>query len=177
MPQEDSNPVEVANFSIKVGQELVDEVTRFAVPIDFGGHGDVCELLAVHYSPYDLFASKYVEGMFFSGLSSNFELLDNLTLASMSHWDFAADRSIYGRYMWRHRQQGATPATGNTMALIDTSIIPLYGLIRPRRQVWVIVTIGFPGINAAMELYYRPIRLADEDRDTVNRRYGKYRRS
>lgn len=169
MPGEGSTQVQVANFSVRTGTGI----TKTAISIEVGGRGEVAELWGVHYSHFDLFPVTYVEGFAFHGLSTNPELLEAAPLAAMDHWDFAADHSIYGRYMWRHRAQGV----GGTSALIDTSIIPLYGLVRPRRQVWVIVTISFDGIDAAMELYYRPIRLAQDDQDAIDRKYGKYRRS
>lgn len=132
-----------------------------SAPIEMGAKGFAVELFAAHY-----FVENAV-GAFNShfALSSNPE--HELTPPPTTN-DFLSDPAIYGH-------SGSEIAS--TFLTSMTRIIPLYGIIRPRRQilVWVWDTATATNFIRA-EIYYRLIELGKTELDTLNLKYGKYRR-
>lgn len=132
-----------------------------------GGEGNVVELIAVHWHIELVNGAIMWQSL---ALSSNPEHL--LTPPA----DIASnqlDVALYGRAVWI----GRTDAVGESW-VAGTIVVPLYGIIRPRKQimVWgIIASTSVVGLTG--EIYYRPVVLAQRDRDSINRKYGKYRRS
>jgi len=164
MPPED-RPVQVATIAHRTGVPDTYE----GAPIEMGAIGEVVELLAVHYSLDVIgYPTNWRLGL---GLSSNPEHLLN---PPGSYEEFLVHNSIYGKMVLVWNWQG----TGVVWREFFTQIIPLYGIIRPRRQVF---TIAYEGVTSLLwcvaEIYYRPVDVDKVTKDLVNRKFGKYRRS
>jgi len=166
LPEGDLVEVLVASHETSAG--AVSE----AIPIEMGGQGKLVELLGVHYlvnypgSPTGPF-------ILCLGLSSN----PNHLLTPPAHRAaFLEDVSIYGAHI--HCMAPVTAGENYaTSHVIDTKIIPLYGIIRPRRQVFVVRGDTGTAILIRIEVYYRPIAVKGVLRNVIDRKFGKYRRS
>lgn len=142
-------------------------VNAFAVELG-GGEGNLVELLAVHWHIESVQATAAV--LITAGLSSNPEHL------ATPPADFVAamqDKAIYGRGVWT----GAFVTSGFDSQ--NGVVVPLYGLVRPRRQVGIVTIINAAAATQVTgEVYYNPFTETNTvERDRVNREYGKYRRS
>ncbi|KKL81201.1 hypothetical protein LCGC14_1997140 [marine sediment metagenome] len=141
-----------------------------AFPFEAGARGEAVRLLAVHYSyqPFPANGSYLI----FAGLSSNPE---TSTAPPASFLAFLADKAIYGASAYSINE--VVGAAGVWQVRTSTQVIPLYGIIRPRRQLVVVhMTIG--GIfEIKAEIYYQPVALGKTDLDALNLKYGKYRRT
>ena len=153
MPQEGN--IQVVTFS----KELTSPDFRSAA-IEVGARGEAVELLGVHY----FLETILTAGTFNVGLSSNPEHVLNPPATTDL---FLFDPAIYGKSGWQKLNVNES----------ETRVIPLYGLIRPRRQiiVWAWESASIVAI-LTIEVYYRPVQLSKTDLDTLNLKYGKYRR-
>ncbi len=141
-----------------------------STPVEMGAKGEAVELLGIHTSLF------------------NFSSLDTFTLITAlsfnpSHEQLTptdriamiADPALYGTSL-SFKSEDLTVEGGRVYEQ-NTQIIPLYGLVRPRRQILVVLytSIGATG-HIRIEIYYRPIRLSKVDLDSLNLKFGKYRR-
>lgn len=135
--------------------------------IEMGARGQAVELLGVHYTLSNLSAATSI-GIEI-GLSSNPENEGFPFIGSVTP-NF--DPSVYG--YWDYSILTLT-GVGHVVRE-PQGIIPLYGLVRPRRQVLIFV---FNGGTAELrtEVYYRSVSLVKEDLDSLNLKFGKYRRT
>lgn len=146
-----------------------------AIPVEMGGgEGNLVRLWACHWN---IEFTDTRDGPVFSfaggGLSSNPE---HETGPGIGFQDFQSDKSIYARAIWIYAHDGI----GDTTSFATNKVIPLYGLVRPRRQLMMLVNLWgtleeFNGFG--LEVYYTPFSVPLDEREEVNRKYGKYRRS
>jgi len=107
-----------------------------------------------------------------SALSSNPEHEGELDLGLD---DLFGSPAIYATRM--HVNRCDLVSTGGYAWHDETEIIPLYGIIRPRRQVWVEYMVAHDGSNrTGIEIYYSEIDATRPQEAQVNYKYGKYRR-
>jgi len=164
MPRED-RPVQVASL----GYKLTGSPNDRGLPFEMGAVGEAVELLAVHYHVADITAAN--AGYIYFALSSKAS-----TASLLSHAFFFQTHDFYGVHCW---QWALSPNGINWISnvQIQSAVVPLYGIIRPRRQMWHIriLAVSIPYIR--MEVYYRPVELPREELDLLNRKYGLYRRT
>jgi len=163
MPLED-NSVEVLVISHATESGASSE----ASPIEMGGQGKLVQLLGIHYI-CNTIATPPGAWHLCLGLSSN---PNHLLNPPAGREPFIRDISIYGSFIHLHRAAG-----DGTSHSLSTAIIPLYGLIRPRRQIFVIRADTTTAIEIRVEVYYRPIAIQGIIRNVIDRKFGKYRRS
>lgn len=166
MPHEDD--VKVASFDVHDEDGVAFER---GLPIEVGGRGKVVQLWGAHYLLTNMdTALTFMQ--FVTGLSENPEHVLNPPASAIA---MSQSRAVYGRAHWNAGWAGAA-GTWNTLGMW----VPLYGIIRPRRQVWVMVGVQGESVqfNPVLELYYTPIdTLPRQVINAVNRSRGKYRRS
>ena len=145
----------------------------FGWPIEIGAKGKLVKIHGVHY------LSGYLETLesgthhWATALSSNPEHAGDLALGLD---DFYGSPALYASHHWNYRVM--TSDAGRAMMWDKTAIIPLYGLIRPSRQVWINYKIVRDPVDRwAVEIYYEDVEIGRVDQDAYNRKYGKYRRS
>lgn len=138
------------------------------------GLKEVVSLIAIHWS---------IEAINWYGASSlvigclsenpNHELTPPLGVA-----EFMSDPALYGLCSWAGTLTQAGTEGRSLMIVPATQIIPLYGMLRPKRQVALIAQIsGVALLGMRAEIYYEEARPPTDVVDSINRRYGKYRRS
>ena len=143
--------------------------------VAMGGLGQAVRIYAVHYH-LDYFKTE--ETFYFAAaLSSN--PLHEITPPDDQDL-FYEDEALYGFVSYVHSPYVAVGA-GEAYGLSDhykSQIIPLYGIIRPRRQVlcWYHLASSAQSRIRA-EIYYEPITLGKNDLETLDRKFGKYRRT
>ena len=132
-----------------------------------GGEGNLVELLGAHWSIEGLVAEQTLVGL---ALSSNPE---HFPAGAGDFVAWLADKALYARAVW------ISNILTSGYDSIGSQVIPLYGLIRPRRQiiVWTIINGESTSTGFNLEIYYRPASAPFTEREEVNRKYGKYRRS
>ena len=112
-----------------------------------GGEGNVVELLAVHWS-FELWQSGSTSWISLA-ISSNPE---HLLAPPIDLAFFQADPALYGRATWIMRNNPPAALTATTL------VIPLYEMIRPRKQLFVWGLINGDSLTGMTgELYYRPV--------------------
>lgn len=141
-------------------------------PIEMGARGEVVSILGVHYS-LDYLVSG-VLGYRYIALSSN----PGHELTPPSTQDlFFGDKAFYAFASFIN----VFKVTGDHYGLNDhffSIFVPLYGMVRPRRQIICIGNlVGNEQFRLRTEVYYRPVHLGQPDLVTINRKFGKYRRS
>ena len=166
MPHEDD--IKVASFTFEGG---AGPAFREGVSIEVGGRGKVVQLWAAHYHITN-FDTALVFAQWSTGISENPEHALDPPLSSSA---MARSRAVYGRMTWN----GGWAGNAGTWD-VKPWVIPLYGIIRPRRQIWV--NVGVMGevndFKPVLELYYTPIdTLPRQVLNSINRSRGKYRRS
>jgi hypothetical protein len=172
MPAGDS-PVYVASFSY--GEPDYSNYQHAEV-VEVGGRGKLVQLWQVIYHFYDIVTANAAL-IIADALSEdpNHELAPPATIAA-----FAESRALYGRSVWTTQATQVT-AVGYYHSQWQNQIVPLYGIIRPRRQLWVTYAVqGQPPAlgKRSMELYYSVVPdLPGAIKDAINRKRGKYRRS
>lgn len=159
--------VKVATFS----HEETGLAFSHGLPIEVGGRGRVVQIWAIHHHLSN-FDTTIAFAQYGSGLSENPEHHANPPVSVAA---LAQSKAVYGRIVWNTGWAG--PGGSFDVA---TWVIPTYGIIRPRRQIWV--SVGIQGeINdflPAIEIYYTPIDdLPRQVVNSINRARGKYRRS
>jgi len=167
MPLED-RPVQIAIASL--GSDAPP--TAGATPIEMGGRGDVVELIAVHYSMNIVNTPVLLQYALALSSDPEHELAPPATIEAI-----LVDTSVYA--VLAQIKALTTSATGYATTMeFNTRIIPLHGIVRPRRQIFIMTYEGtVQPILARAELYYRPISVDKVTQDVINRRYGKYRRT
>lgn len=145
------------------------------IPVELGGgEGNLVKIWACHWNlentptedgPFDGFL-----GM---ALSSNPEH-ENNPIGLFA--EFQSDPALYARAIYAYAHDGI----GDTTSFLKNMVIPTYGLVRPRRQIMLVLNLWqqlekFTGVG--LEVYYTPWSVPSTEREEVNRKYGKYRRS
>jgi len=146
-----------------------------SVVVDFGSESKAVKLLGVHYSCDNII--MHVDAYLCMALSSNptHELNPPFDVAS-----FHSDPSLYGRWNYQNRQLVTNENTEVFVQQLktETAVIPLYGLIRPRRQILCYYWGQSVYLNRLVaEIFYKPVMLDRESLASLDRKYGKYRRT
>jgi len=154
-------------------QRLEDPNLFIGVPIEVGGRGKVVRLWAAHYHFWAPTAANALLRIA-DALSEN---PDHVGENTVTDGEMRTLTCLYGRSSFVQQATGATYSKD-----WHTQIVPLYGIIRPRRQVWVMTCyFGTPAtslLHRTLELYYSiPEELPRPIIDTINRARGKYRRT
>ena len=136
-------------------------------PIEMGARGEAVELWGLHLIIGEM--AVIISQSLMVALSSNPR--HELTPPG-SEDAFVIDPALYGMAMSRK-----TSHTNVGEIYVPQNFVPLYGIVRPRRQILVWSFIR-PAANVVfrVEIYYRPVSLNKADLDTLNLKYGKYRR-
>jgi len=137
------------------------------------GIGDAVFLYAIHWHLERCFNGS-AEGLFIAALSENpeHELVPPVGVA-----EFQGNPSLYGMATWV-QMTWLAGAAYSSIANTNHLIVPLYGILRPKRQVAVFANVWSSGLTGIRgEVYYQEAKPASEVVDAINRRYGKYRRS
>ena len=166
MPQEGNMQVGVFYRRVLADESLVSFVVDLG-----GGEGNLVQIWACHWNFETLEAAA--SHVFFLGaaLSSNPEH-ENTPLESFE--DFQFNKALYARTVIVSDHFG----TGDSTVTVPQQIIPVYGLVRPRRQIAVIAKVALQiNLGIGLEIYYTPVGATFTEREEVNRKYGKYRRS
>jgi len=145
-----------------------------AIPVEFPiGIGQVVSLIAIHWH-IETIHTDSTDGLIIAALSENPEHELNPPAGVA---EFQSDPDLYGTgtflSTWTH-----AGTEGQSQTSFGTLVIPLYGILRPKRQVAVFAQIwaaAFLGIRG--EIYYEPETPSAEIVNAINRRYGKYRRT
>lgn len=173
MPGDASTDIQVAHAYIEIDEPGAQQFQT--VSIEMGGRGQVVELWGVNYIVHDVLADAPLLQGFACSLSSNPEYLrGGGPAAGYNFAEWGDDPSVYARWSWWFRRPAA--ASHYDEELVTPTPLPMYGIVRPRRQVFLCGENGATKLKATVEVYYRPIHLAQADQDAVDRKYGKYRR-
>jgi len=139
--------------------------------IELGGRGGVVQLWATHHY-VGTWQGGNGNAFLFSGLSSNPD--DVGEDAALGLDELFANKAIYGSAAWTSNNNAAA---GGWSSFSWTKVIPLYGIIRPRRQVWILHEVGQSLTHrVGLEIYYSEIDASKTQEAQVNYKYGKYRR-
>jgi hypothetical protein len=155
--------VAVAGLRVPSGNTVDSAVVEMG-----GGEGNLVELLAVHWHVESVQGGAAV--LLVAGLSSNPE---HELSPPADFIESMQDPAVYGRASWTGQLHTSGFDSQNGV------VIPLYGLIRPRRQIMVFININDTTLTQFTgEVYYEPFTEPNRvDRERVNREFGKYRRS
>ncbi len=138
--------------------------------VELGGRGRLVQLWAIHHYMLNLGVTIGAQVTWASALSSNPNHEGDLGLVVV---DFLGDAALYGTSLRNEIDSGTSISRD-----VVTQIVPLYGLIRPRRQIWVLCLEDLLGNRGfGIEIYYSEIPMPRQDVITANRKYGKHRRS
>lgn len=176
MPQDDE--MQVGVFSDRVD---VAAVGTGSIPVEMGGgEGNLVRIWACHWGIelIKIADQNAHDSLYGLALSSNPE--HELT-PLIGFIDYQENKALYARGQWSYnsltRINGINYAS-DLQAQAQTQIIPCYGLVRPRRQLMVWMLAGLTAsIGLRLEVYYTPFGAARNEREEVNRKYGKYRRT
>jgi hypothetical protein len=141
-----------------------------SVPIEAGARGELIAINSVSYIPPDISTSSH--WIMMNALSTNPEHEAN---PPASIPEFMTSKALYARSVVAVRgltNFGFMPANLNER-------IELCGLLRPRRQIWVVYAVLMLGTNIwfGLELNYRPVKVDDVTLSEYNNRYGLYKRT
>lgn len=171
MPADDNLDLQVSRYS--TDGYFSPGATWRGTPIELGGRGRLVKLWSVHYSVSEINDDPTTLDLWYNALSSNPEHQGDYIATTDA---FFQDKALYGTAVFGQRINKS--ATGGASRWVWTQIIPLHGLIRPRRQIWVLFRNGWAEwYQFGMEIYYSEIPMLPGDIITANRKYGKYRRS
>jgi hypothetical protein len=142
------------------------------IPIEVGARGELMAINSVIYTPPDISTSFHQ--MIMSALSTNPEHEAN---PPADIEDFMMSKALYAKNVWVSNSFISEP--GIHQQQTETKTIELYGLLRPRRQIWVVYAINMAPNNKwfGLELNYRPVKVDDVTLSEYNQRYGLYKRS
>lgn len=158
MPQE-------GNIKVKEWSNRLVTVGVHGYPLNFGAQNKAVKLLGVNllFSAAGLSAS----GDMITALSSNPNHLD----APPAYPEILLDEALYAR------QHYDTVRVGDEHSIFfHNQWMPLYGLLRPTRQILIVYNLLQNNCVLAMEWYYEEIELSQTIQDDLNLVYGKYRR-
>ena len=163
MPQE-------GNVQVVVPTLAVVEGTTTGSVVEFGARGEAVALQGLHVAIEGF--SSAVELIVFVALSSN---PGHLLTPPVTDAARRGDKALYGATIFACREE--LTSTGGRTYCVPSISTPLYGLIRPRRQILLINFIN-PGVTPTIrvEIYYKPLSLGKIELDALNLKYGKYRR-
>ncbi len=160
---------------VKVGIESAG-TGSFPVPISFGvGRKDMAvRLIAAHYHisglNSDIGAGAVVRwGACLSQNPDHENSPPTLTFANTDSAVYALGQRLYSRQI--------AGAAGGWALIEDGLHVPLYGLLRPFRQVLIMYNSTNLTVKLAAEIFYAPVDLPLEDLNTLNRQKGSYRRT
>ena len=138
-----------------------------SAPVEMGARGEAVELWGLHLITGEM--AVVISQSLMVALSSNPR--HELTPPG-SEDAFALDPALYGMALTRK-----TSHTNVAESYVPQIFVPLYGIVRPRRQILVWSFIR-PAATLVfrVEIYYRPVSLNKQDLDALNLKYGKYRR-
>lgn len=152
--------VKVSVFSQSVKYDSVE-----AIAIEFGiATGESIELWGVIYS-------------FKNEENGDWENIETALSTDPSHLlnppaALIQESSCYAYFKRSKRVTGTTH-----IAELESFVLPLYGLVRPKRQIWIVANnIGLTQ-PFRLEVYWSQFKASLEDIATINRKYGKYRRT
>ncbi len=167
MRQEGENQILVSYIQGPAGT-----VSR-GTPIEAGARGELISINSVRYTMTGVQngASLWM-GMF--ALSTNPEHEENPPASIV---DFMESKALYAKFVVHYK------AAGISINRVETVHVELYGLLRPRRQIWVTRTINLMGPDPSgdekglgLEVNYRPVKVDDITLSEYNNRYGLYKR-
>ena len=143
-----------------------------SMPFELGGRGNAVKLYGISYH-IDYFVVASTCYLYFA-LSSN----PTHELTPPGNEDiFWADQALYG-FAAKSMSSQFGAADYGAAAVLQSQYVPLYGIIRPRRIIFVAITLHLNySIRTRAELYYEPVELGGIELDTLNRKYGRYRRT
>ena len=147
---------------------------NISVPIEAGARGELIAINSVIYTPPDI--STTVHMTVLTALSTNPEHEAN---PPASIEEFMTSKALYAKKAWVN-EGSVAPDGGSAMAWsIETKAIELYGLLRPRRQIWVVYAVSMIPVKKwfGLELNYKPVRVDDATLSEYNTKYGLYRRA
>lgn len=180
MPHEDE--MQVAVFSARPNVQTTD---NGSAPIEMGGgEGNLVRIWACHWAIELLkMPEEALSGDLFLGLALSSNPEHELTPLE-DFVDFQDNKALYarGQWTWNFRAFAFLQIEGayasDRQAQTQTQIIPVYGLVRPRRQIFVWSLLAFTAaMGLTLEVYYTAFGATRTEREEVNRKYGKYRRS
>ncbi len=154
--------VQMVNYArlISAGQE--------SMPVEMGARGEAVELLGIHTAITEVTNTSSFQLV--TALCSNPAFYPTPPIGSTQA--LLEDKSMYGVGVIQGQTMTAVAAK-----VFILPIIPLYGIVRPRRQILVWSLAAGAAVVFRIEIFYRPVKLGKEDLDSLNLKYGKYRRS
>lgn len=162
----------------KVVYSRTTQTTYSSVVVEFPiGLGEAVSLLAVHWH-LESAKNQTGDALFIAALSENpeHELDPPAGVAELQ-----GNLSLYGMATWAHHIAIVTAGADYGYAWEDsvhTLIIPLYGILRPKRQIAVFANVWHTGLTGIRgEIYYMAMSTPTDIVNAMNRRYGKYRRT
>jgi len=142
----------------------------FAVPVEFPvGLNQVVSLIAVHWS-IEFTRLAAGQGLFWAALSEN---PNHLATPPAGVAEFQGDPDMYGMACFIGNMAGAH----FNPTVLQPHVIPLYGILRPKRQVAVFANVWGTNLGCRCEIYYEEEEPAGAIVDAISRRSGKSRRS
>ncbi|GAI85755.1 unnamed protein product [marine sediment metagenome] len=137
-----------------------------------GGEGNLVRLFGCHYGIELINVAANADVLIQMGLCSDPE---TAPAGAGDFEQFIINKSVYAKATLQSNHDG----TGDSTATRWNKVIPCYGIVRPRRQVFVWSVInGEVATGLWLEVWYEPFEETNKvERDRVNREYGKYRRS
>jgi len=168
MPQEDKD-VLIASIIFP----HVEDSAELAQPMDTAARLST-EAIKLHGVEYNMSAwdRNLVDVNCIFCLSSNPEHL----VGPPSMIEIFDSEATYAIYKWDGR--AAVAGTDNGYArMFNTGIIPLYGLIVPRRQIVCLDNNMGSTIKMRANIYYSIVQKKSDIIETLNRQRGKYRRT
>ncbi|MBA7581783.1 hypothetical protein ES708_23694 [subsurface metagenome] len=162
MRQEGETQVLVAEMHTEASNPSI------GIPVEAGARGELIAINSVIYTPPDISATVHTIMMF--ALSTNPE---HEAKPPASIKEFMESKSLYAKNVIINNGAGA-----DWVLLVETKVIELYGLLRPRRQIWVVYAVNMPPTEKwfGLELNYRPVKVDDVTLSEYNQRYGLYKR-
>ena len=158
----------------KVIYSRTTQTSYTAIPVEFAvGIGEAVSLIAIHWHLEQL-SGVSAATLFMAALSENpeHELAPPLGIA-----EFQGNQSLYGMASFLNYLNlgGTDRGAGNCWG---SQIIPLYGILRPKRQIAVFANAWAAGLTGIRgEIYYEEELPSRQVVDAISRRYGKYRRT
>ncbi|KKL79982.1 hypothetical protein LCGC14_2009390 [marine sediment metagenome] len=158
------------NIQVAVVSRLLVAGFPWRTAFEMGSRGQAVRLFAVHYSWERLFSDSDSRLKVAMSTNPEHEISPPLTEPA-----WMLDKSLYASFSGGF-DQDVRSDIGYTFNTWRTAVIPLYGIIRPRRQVLVGNYVSATGMNFRAEIYYSVAELGKTELDTLNLKYGKYRR-
>ena len=144
-----------------------------SVPIEAGARGELIAINSVRYTPPSPIAIHH--WILLTALSTNPEH-EETPPASIP--EFMESHALYAKSMLTAR---GPVAVTEYQTRSETVHVNLYGLLRPRRQIWVMyavaITTGSAEVWIGLELNYIPVKVDDVTLNEYNHRYGLYKRA